>query len=222
MVSTAICARPRLPAQARRAAALRAARDWLHPRCHPGHAAHAGQRRALQRPAGGGGRQPLLALRRPRASAARGTATLGAARCWCRWRTSSRTRLAQECFCGLHFRTAAHAGPALLSGLTVANHALPGIAAMDDLDSPPPSSVPGGSRLGPMQVAGQRHIYPLVAVWAERPWPALCADRRRPSACTPSPPTVTTWASTASRPSARTVGSMPTPTLEARSRRCWP
>jgi 2-polyprenyl-6-methoxyphenol hydroxylase-like FAD-dependent oxidoreductase len=77
--------------------------------------------------------------------------------------------LAQECFLQGHtLALLPMPGQRCSAVWTVANHALPGIAAMDDAQLAATIQQACGSRLGHMQVAGQRHVYPLVAVWAER------------------------------------------------------
>lgn len=77
--------------------------------------------------------------------------------------------LAQECFLQGHTLALLPMPGSRCSAVwTVANHALPGIAATDDAQLAATIQQACGSRLGPMQVAGQRHTYPLVAVWAER------------------------------------------------------
>jgi ubiquinone biosynthesis UbiH/UbiF/VisC/COQ6 family hydroxylase len=77
--------------------------------------------------------------------------------------------LAQECFLEGHtLALLPMPGRRCSAVWTVANHALPGIAAMDDATLAATIERAAGQRLGPMQVAGQRHVYPLVGVWAER------------------------------------------------------
>jgi len=51
---------------------------------------------------------------------------------------------------------------------TVANAELPRIAALDDVALAAAIESAADGKLGAMRVAGARHVYPLVAVWAER------------------------------------------------------
>ncbi|MBI3345606.1 MAG: 5-demethoxyubiquinol-8 5-hydroxylase UbiM [Burkholderiales bacterium] len=77
--------------------------------------------------------------------------------------------LAQECFLEGHtLALLPKTGRRSSAVWTVANAALPGIAAMDDAALAAAIARAAGHRLGAMQVAGARHVYPLVAVWAER------------------------------------------------------
>lgn len=77
--------------------------------------------------------------------------------------------LAQECF--LEGRTLALLpmnGGRSSAVWTVANAALPRIQAMDDAALAAEIEAACDRRLGAMRVDGARHVYPLVAVWAER------------------------------------------------------
>ena len=77
--------------------------------------------------------------------------------------------LAQECFLEGHtLALLPKTGRCSSAVWTVANAELPRIAAMgdDELAATIEAAVEG--RLGAMRVAGARHVYPLVAVWAER------------------------------------------------------
>lgn len=77
--------------------------------------------------------------------------------------------LAQECFLAGHtLALLPKTGRCSSAVWTVANAELPRIQAMEDeaLAAAIEAAVQG--RLGAMRVAGARHVYPLVAVWAER------------------------------------------------------
>jgi len=77
--------------------------------------------------------------------------------------------LAQECF--LEGRTLAllpKTGRRSSAVWTVANAELPRIAAMDDAAFAAAIAAAAEGRLGEMRVDGARHVYPLVAVWAQR------------------------------------------------------
>lgn len=77
--------------------------------------------------------------------------------------------LAQECFLEGHtLALLPMTGQRSSAVWTVTNAALPGIAAMDDVQLAATIEAAAERRLGAMRVAGARHIYPLVAVWAER------------------------------------------------------
>jgi ubiquinone biosynthesis UbiH/UbiF/VisC/COQ6 family hydroxylase len=77
--------------------------------------------------------------------------------------------LAQECFLESHtLALLPMAGRRCSAVWTVANAELPRIAAMDDAALAAAIESAAEGRLGAMRVAGARHVYPLVAVWAER------------------------------------------------------
>jgi ubiquinone biosynthesis UbiH/UbiF/VisC/COQ6 family hydroxylase len=77
--------------------------------------------------------------------------------------------LAQECFLESHtLALLPMTGRRSSAVWTVANSALPGIAAMNDAALASAIEAAAERRLGAMRVVGARHIYPLVAVWAER------------------------------------------------------
>jgi ubiquinone biosynthesis UbiH/UbiF/VisC/COQ6 family hydroxylase len=77
--------------------------------------------------------------------------------------------LAQECFLQGHtLALLPMTGRRCSAVWTVANAELPRIAAMDDAALAAAIEAAAEGRLGAMRVVGQRHVYPLVAVWAER------------------------------------------------------
>jgi 2-polyprenyl-6-methoxyphenol hydroxylase-like FAD-dependent oxidoreductase len=77
--------------------------------------------------------------------------------------------LAQECFLEGHtLALLPMLGQRCSAVWTVRNAALPEIQAMDDVQLAATIEAAAEHRLGKMQVAGERRIYPLVAVWAER------------------------------------------------------
>jgi len=77
--------------------------------------------------------------------------------------------LAQECFLEGHtLALLPKTGRCSSAVWTVANAELPRIAAMDDAELAATIQAAAEGRLGAMQVAGAWHVYPLVAVWAER------------------------------------------------------
>ena len=77
--------------------------------------------------------------------------------------------VAQECFLAGHtLALLPKTGQRCSAVLTVANAELPRLAAMDDLELALAIEAAAEGRLGAMCVDGARHVYPLVAVWAER------------------------------------------------------
>jgi len=88
--------------------------------------------------------------------------------------------LAQECFLQGHtLALLPKAGRCCSAVWTVANAELPRIAAMDDEQLAAAIEAAAEGSLGAMRVVGARHVYPLVAVWAERfvaPRVALIGD----------------------------------------------
>lgn len=77
--------------------------------------------------------------------------------------------LAQECFLEGHTLALLPMNGGRSSAVwTVANAALPRIQALDDATLAAEIERAADGRLGAMQVDGVRHVYPLVAVWAER------------------------------------------------------
>jgi len=77
--------------------------------------------------------------------------------------------LAQECFLEGHtLALLPKTGRCSSAVWTVANAELPRIAAMSDDELAATIEAAVERRLGTMRVAGARHVYPLVAVWAER------------------------------------------------------
>lgn len=77
--------------------------------------------------------------------------------------------LAQECFLQGHTLALLPMNGQRSSAVwTVANAELPRLAAMDDAALAAAITQAADGRLGAMRVAGARHVYPLVAVWAER------------------------------------------------------
>ncbi|MBW8848067.1 MAG: 5-demethoxyubiquinol-8 5-hydroxylase UbiM [Burkholderiales bacterium] len=77
--------------------------------------------------------------------------------------------LAQECFLEGHtLALLPMTGRRSSAVWTVANADLPGLMAMGDDRLAAAIEAAAEGRLGPMRVAGARHAYPLVAVWAER------------------------------------------------------
>jgi ubiquinone biosynthesis UbiH/UbiF/VisC/COQ6 family hydroxylase len=77
--------------------------------------------------------------------------------------------LAQECFLEGHtLALLPMLGERSAAVWTVSNAALPGVQAMDDTQLAAAIESAAEGRLGAMTVAGARHVYPLVAVWAER------------------------------------------------------
>lgn len=77
--------------------------------------------------------------------------------------------LAQECFLDGHtLALLPKTGRCSSAVWTVANADLPRISAMGDGELAAAIQAAAGGGLGAMRVAGSRHVYPLVAVWAER------------------------------------------------------
>ncbi|MCE4556325.1 5-demethoxyubiquinol-8 5-hydroxylase UbiM [Pelomonas cellulosilytica] len=77
--------------------------------------------------------------------------------------------LAQECFLAGHTLALLPMNGGRSSAVwTVANAALPRLQALDDAALAAEIEQAAEGRLGAMRVAGGRHVYPLVAVWAER------------------------------------------------------
>lgn len=77
--------------------------------------------------------------------------------------------LAQECFLEGHtLALLPKTGRCSSAVWTVANADLPRIASMDDGELAAAIEAAAQARLGAMRVVGARHVYPLVAVWAER------------------------------------------------------
>ena len=77
--------------------------------------------------------------------------------------------VAQECFLAGHtLALLPKTGRRTSAVWTVANAELPRLAAMDDVELALAIEAAAEGRLGPMRVDGARHVYPLVAVWAER------------------------------------------------------
>ncbi|HEY1132700.1 MAG TPA: 5-demethoxyubiquinol-8 5-hydroxylase UbiM [Roseateles sp.] len=77
--------------------------------------------------------------------------------------------LAQECFLEGHtLALLPKTGHRSSAVWTVENTRLPQIAAMDDAALAGAIEAAAEGRLGAMRVAGARHVYPLVAVWAQR------------------------------------------------------
>lgn len=82
--------------------------------------------------------------------------------------------LAQECFLEGHTLALLPMNGGRSSAVwTVANAALPRLQALDDAALAAEIEQAAGGTLGSMRVDGARHVYPLVAVWAER----FCAPR---------------------------------------------
>ncbi|MFN3862248.1 MAG: 5-demethoxyubiquinol-8 5-hydroxylase UbiM [Roseateles sp.] len=88
--------------------------------------------------------------------------------------------LAQECFLQGHtLALLPKPGRCSSAVWTVRNAELPRIQALDDAALAATIAAAAQHRLGAMQVVGARHVYPLVAVWAERfvaPRVALIGD----------------------------------------------
>lgn len=77
--------------------------------------------------------------------------------------------LAQECFLAGHTLALLPMNGQRSSAVwTVANAELPRLAAMSDIALAAAIESAADGRLGAMRVDGARHVYPLVAVWAER------------------------------------------------------
>ncbi len=77
--------------------------------------------------------------------------------------------LAQECFLEGHtLALLPKLGRCCSAVWTVRNADLPRIQAMDDVELAATVEAAAEHRLGAMRVNGARHVYPLVAVWAER------------------------------------------------------
>ncbi|KQV86900.1 5-demethoxyubiquinol-8 5-hydroxylase UbiM [Pelomonas sp. Root1237] len=77
--------------------------------------------------------------------------------------------VAQECFLRGHtLALLPKTGRRCSAVWTVANTELPRLAAMDETELAAAIEAAAEGRLGPMRVDGARHVYPLVAVWAER------------------------------------------------------
>lgn len=77
--------------------------------------------------------------------------------------------VAQECFLEGHtLALLPKTGPRCSAVWTVANAELPRLAAMHDEELAAAIEAAAEGRLGAMQVDGARHVYPLVAVWAQR------------------------------------------------------
>lgn len=77
--------------------------------------------------------------------------------------------LAQECFLAGHtLALLPMNGPRSSAVWTVANAELPRLMAMSDAALAGAITAAAEGRLGAMRVDGARHVYPLVAVWAER------------------------------------------------------
>jgi len=77
--------------------------------------------------------------------------------------------LAQECFLEGHtLALLPKTGRCSSAVWTIANAELPRIAALDDAELAAAIERAAEGRLGAMRVAGARHVYPLVAVWAQR------------------------------------------------------
>jgi len=77
--------------------------------------------------------------------------------------------LAQECFLQGHTLALLPMNGRRSSAVwTVVNAELPRLAAMDDAALAAAITAAADGRLGAMRVDGARHVYPLVAVWAER------------------------------------------------------
>jgi len=77
--------------------------------------------------------------------------------------------LAQECFLEGHtLALLPKTGRVSSAVWTVANADLPRIASMNDGELAAAIEAGAQARLGAMRVVGERHVYPLVAVWAER------------------------------------------------------
>lgn len=88
--------------------------------------------------------------------------------------------VAQECFLAGHtLALLPKTGERCSAVWTVMNSALPRLAAMDDRELALDIEAAAQGQLGRMRVDGARHVYPLVAVWAERfvaPHLALIGD----------------------------------------------
>jgi ubiquinone biosynthesis UbiH/UbiF/VisC/COQ6 family hydroxylase len=77
--------------------------------------------------------------------------------------------LAQECFLAGHTLALLPMNGQRSSAVwTVANAELPRLTAMSDVELAAAIESAAEARLGAMRVTGARHVYPLVAVWAER------------------------------------------------------
>ncbi|MFG6463702.1 5-demethoxyubiquinol-8 5-hydroxylase UbiM [Roseateles sp. DXS20W] len=77
--------------------------------------------------------------------------------------------IAQECFLAGHtLALLPKTGQRCSAVWTVANSELPRLAAMDGLELALAIEAAAEGRLGAMRLDGERHVYPLVAVWAER------------------------------------------------------
>lgn len=77
--------------------------------------------------------------------------------------------VAQECFLEGHtLALLPKTGERCSAVWTVMNSALPRLAAMDDRELALDIEAAAQGQLGRMRVDGPRHVYPLVAVWAER------------------------------------------------------
>jgi len=76
--------------------------------------------------------------------------------------------VAQECFLRGHTLALLPMSGGRSSAVwTVRNAELPGLQALDDTQLAARIEAAAGGVLGPMRVVGGRHVYPLVAVWAE-------------------------------------------------------
>lgn len=77
--------------------------------------------------------------------------------------------VAQECFLQGHtLALLPKTGRRCSAVWTVANTELPRLAAMDEIELAVAIEAAAEGRLGAMRVDGARHVYPLVAVWAQR------------------------------------------------------
>lgn len=77
--------------------------------------------------------------------------------------------LAQECFLEGHtLALLPMTGRRCSAVWTISNDELPSIMALDDAALAARIEAAADGRLGSMSVAGERHVYPLVAVWADR------------------------------------------------------
>ncbi|PZP35814.1 MAG: FAD-dependent hydroxylase [Roseateles depolymerans] len=77
--------------------------------------------------------------------------------------------LAQECFLQGHtLALLPMTGQRSSAVWTLSNDELPGVLALDDTALAARIEAAAEGRLGAMRVAGERHVYPLVAVWAQR------------------------------------------------------
>lgn len=77
--------------------------------------------------------------------------------------------MAQECFLAGHtLALLPKTGRRCSAVWTVANAELPRLAAMDGVELALAIEAAAEGRLGAMRLDGERHVYPLVAVWAER------------------------------------------------------